>query len=475
MHSHKKLVAHLILGLVFSLALSAQADQLRDSLFAEVNKAMEEANANQANILAPVSYAKAADYFTSADERYRKKQNVDRIQKELAQATAFFRKSVESSELAKLTFESVIKARNDASNAQAEKMSAKEWAAAEKKFIDATKTLETSNIKRAREKADEAEKIYRDAELIAIKAAYLNKTKILIEKAREERVHRYAPKTLEHAEQLLAMAEKELSENRYDTDYPRSLVKQSFYQAKHSIYLADQVKKMRSDKISDEEMLLKIEAPVTEIASSLELVAEFDQGFDAPLEVIQNRIQALQKDSYELGELKTHAEYLEKEIAVLESKLGIQSERLARQEAQRERMRRLNSYFNRDEAMVLTQGNDVLIRVVGLTFDPGSALVKSGSYSLLNKLQQAIALYPDYGVLVEGHTDSFGGDAQNLNLSMKRSQAVREYFINNMAGFPINRSEAIGYGETRPIANNETPEGRERNRRIDLLLKAPAS
>lgn len=475
MHSHKKLVAHLILGLVFSLALSSQADQLRDSLFAEVNKAMEEANANQANILAPVSYAKAADYFTSADERYRKKQNVDRIQKELAQATAFFRKSVESSELAKLTFESVIKARNDASNAQAEKMSAKEWASAEKKFIDATKTLETSNIKRAREKADEAEKTYRDAELIAIKAAYLNKTKVLIEKAREERVHRYAPKTLEHAEQLLAMAEKELSENRYDTDYPRSLVKQSFYQAKHSIYLAEQIKKLRDAKVSEEEMLLKREEPVTEIASSLELVAEFDQGFEVPMAAIQSRIQALQKDSYELSELKTHAEYLEKEIAVLESKLGIQSERLARQEAQRERMRRLTSYFNRDEATVLTQGNDVLIRVVGLTFDPGSALVRSGSYSLLNKLQQAIALYPDYGVLVEGHTDSFGGDAQNLDLSMKRSQAVREYFINNMAEFPINQSEAIGYGETRPIANNETPEGRERNRRIDLLLKAPAS
>lgn len=474
MHSHKKLVAHLILGFVFSFVLSAQADPLRESLFAEVNKAMEEANASQANILAPVSYAKAADYFTSADERYKKKQNVDRIQKDLAQATAFFRKSVESSELAKLTFESAIKARNDASNAQAEKMAAKEWATAEKKFIDATKTLETSNIKRARDRADEAEKIYRDAELIAIKAAYLNKTKVLIDKARKERVHRYAPKTLEHAEQLLAMAEKELSENRYDTDYPRSLVKQSFYQAKHSIYLADQVKKMRSDKISDEEMLLKIEEPVTEIASSLELVAEFDQGFDVPMETIQNRIQTLQKDSYELGELKTHAEYLEKEIAVLESKLGIQSERLARQEAQRERMRRLTSYFNRDEAVVLTQGNDVLIRVVGLTFDPGSAMIKSGSYALLNKLQQAIALYPDYGVLVEGHTDSFGGDAQNLNLSMKRSQAVREYFINNMAAFPINRSEAIGYGETRPIANNETPEGRERNRRIDLLLKAPA-
>ena len=69
MHSHKKIVAHLILGFVFSLVLSARADQLRDSLFAEVNKAMEEANASQANILAPVSYAKAADYFTSADER----------------------------------------------------------------------------------------------------------------------------------------------------------------------------------------------------------------------------------------------------------------------------------------------------------------------------------------------------------------------------------------------------------------------
>ncbi len=474
MRSHIKTVASLLLGFAGCLlALSLQADQLRDSLFADADAAMQEANANQANILAPVSYAEAAGYYNSANDRYKKKQNVDRIQKDLAQATAYFQKASESSKLAKITFESALKARNDARNAQAEKMAAKEWASAEKKFIDATETLETSNIKRAREKAGDAEKIYRDAELIAIKAAYLNQTIALIEKAKKERVHRYAPKTLEKAEQLLALAEKELSQNRYDTDYPRSLVKQSFYQAKHSIYLADQVNKLRDNNVSDEEILLKMEAPVTEIASSLELVAEFDKGFDVPMTAIKNRIQALQKDSYELGELKTHAEYLEKEIAVLESKLGIQSERLAKQEAQRERLQRLTSYFNREEAVVLTQGNDVLIRAVGLTFDPGSALVKPQSYALLTKLQQAIALYPEYGVLVEGHTDSFGGDIQNLDLSMHRAQSVRQYFISNMAGFPINRSEAIGYGETRPIANNETPEGRTRNRRIDLLLKAP--
>ena len=458
---------------LFFVSLHTQADELKDSLFSSAKSALKEANALNASILAPVSYSEGADLYRSAENRYSKSQSVARIEKELKEATVQFRKSSKAAKVAQLTFKTTIQARNDAEGVGSEKLSASEWEKAESRFQQATRTLETGNMKRAKARATEAEKLYRDAELIAIKGNYLNQTRAMIDKANKLKVKKYAPKTLERATKLLAAAEKELSENRYDTDYPRSLVKESFYEAKHSIYLAKQLEALAKKKITAEELVLKMESPIANIAGNMDLVAEFDQGVEGPVSAINTRIAELQNESYELSELKTKTEILEKEFSILENKLGIQSERLQLEEAAKERLRRVTEYFHRDEAMVLTQGNNVLLRVVGLNFAPGSAQIETENYSLLKKLEQAMNLYSDYTVVVEGHTDSFGSDETNQALSLDRARAVRQYFLVNMSNFSASRSEAYGYGESRPIANNETREGRKRNRRIDLLLKPP--
>lgn len=460
----------LLLTLPFS---SVYADELKDTLFASSTSALKEANKYQGSILAPVSYGKGADLYREAEKRYENNQKVARIEQDLTQAAAHFRQAAKVAKIAQLTFKTTLQARSDAISVGAEKLSPAEWKKAETKFLLASRTLETGNMARAKSRATEAEQIYRDAELIAIKGNYLNQTRDMIAKANKLKVKKYAPKTLERATKLLIAAEKELSENRYDTDYPRSLVKEAFYQAKHSIYLAKQLEALNKKQISAEQLILNMETPVASIAGNLDLVAEFDQGFEGPVAAINEKIEALQNDSYELGELKVRTEKLESDYALLENKSGIQSERLLLEEQARERIQRVTEYFRKDEAVVLSQGNNVLIRVVGLNFNPGSAQINTANYGLLNKLEQAINLYSDYTVVVEGHTDSFGSDASNQALSLDRARAVRQYFLVNMDNFSASRSEAFGYGESRPIANNETPEGRKRNRRIDLLLKPP--
>lgn len=459
--------------LLLAFPLASAADELKDTLFAAAYSALKEANEFQANLLAPVSYGEGADLYREAEQRYEKNQKVARIEKDLAEATQHFIQATKVAKIAQLTFKTTLQARKDADGVGAEKLATEEWQKAESQFLVATRTLETGNMSRAKTRADEAEKVYRNAELIAIKGNYLNQTRAMIDEANKLRVKKYAPKTLERATHLLATAEKELSENRYDTDYPRSLVKEAFYEAKHSIYLAKQIQTLDKGQITAEELILNMEQPVASIAGNLDLVAEFDTGFDAPVAAINERIEALQNDAYELGELRVRMDNFKNEYAALESKMGIQSERLKVEEQARDRLRRITEYFRKEEAVVLTQGDNVLIRVVGLTFDPGSAQISTANYSLLNKLELAINLYPEYTVIVEGHTDSFGSDATNQALSLDRARAVRQYFLVNMDNFSASRSEAFGYGETRPIANNETQEGRKRNRRIDLLLKPP--
>lgn len=85
-------------------------------------------------------------------------------------------------------------------------------------------------------------------------------------------------------------------------------------------------------------------------------------------------------------------------------------------------------------------------------------------------MQKAIALFPDSQVEVEGHTDAYGSDELNQELSENRAMAVREYLLVSTQ-LPAKKIAASGYGESKPVANNETAEGRLKNRRIDLVIR----
>jgi outer membrane protein OmpA-like peptidoglycan-associated protein len=127
--------------------------------------------------------------------------------------------------------------------------------------------------------------------------------------------------------------------------------------------------------------------------------------------------------------------------------------------------------FGPDEAQVFTQGQNVLVRPIGLVFPSGSAQIETRYFALLRKVQDAIRVFPNSLVVVEGHTDSFGSDETNLKLSQERANAVRAYLLANMTNLSAADVQPVGFGESRPVANNETVEGRAKNRRIDLLIR----
>jgi outer membrane protein OmpA-like peptidoglycan-associated protein len=127
--------------------------------------------------------------------------------------------------------------------------------------------------------------------------------------------------------------------------------------------------------------------------------------------------------------------------------------------------------FTPKEAEVLRERDDIVIRVLGLRFPSGSSKLGRDQEPLLAKLLEAVSLYADRDVIVEGHTDAAGGADANLELSRARARSVRDYLIASGRVLPA-RITSEGYGETRPIASNDTDEGRARNRRIDVRLHA---
>lgn len=461
----------ILLFLTAVLGIAVAEDDLRTTLFAKTDDALKAANEARANILAPKNYSDAANAYRAAEDKLRRGRSIESIKSDLDDAAKSLRIAVEATRLANVTLTSALQARDDAEAANASSFATDPWRQAEEKFASAAMRLEAGNIKSAQSRASDAEKLFRAAELAAIKSNYLDETRRLIKQAKDGRVDRIAPKTLANAEALLGRAESALTEDRYDTDQPRSLARQAKYEAKHAIYLANLLEPVRDRDVSLEDLALDAERPVLNIAGSLDLLAELDEGFDKPTSAIIAQIEALQKDAYELSERRSQIFELEEEIGRLENELGVQSGRLAAQEAQRRKFRQVESMFGTDEAQVFTQGVNVLIRPIGLVFPSGSAQIESEYFGLLRKLQDAISVFPNSLVIVEGHTDSFGSDETNLTLSQERAEAVREYILANIRNLSPEDVGAVGFGESRPVANNETVEGRAKNRRIDVVIR----
>lgn len=101
-------------------------------------------------------------------------------------------------------------------------------------------------------------------------------------------------------------------------------------------------------------------------------------------------------------------------------------------------------------------------------FDTGKATIKPVSFNLLNQVASALAANPTMKVLVEGHTDSVGGDDTNLRLSDARANSVRSYLV--AQGIESDRLTAQGYGEQKPIESNKSSKGREMNRRVEFTI-----
>jgi len=152
-----------------------------------------------------------------------------------------------------------------------------------------------------------------------------------------------------------------------------------------------------------------------------------------------------------------------------------------RQQAEKEKQQ---AEYEKQElrARLLQQLNSILATrdsARGLVANMSDVLFRSGSFELLPGARERLAkvsgivlAYPSLHVAVEGHTDSIGTDDYNQQLSEHRALSVRDYLVQQ--GISTSAIEARGFGKTEPIATNDTAEGRQQNRRVELVLSGDA-
>lgn len=106
-------------------------------------------------------------------------------------------------------------------------------------------------------------------------------------------------------------------------------------------------------------------------------------------------------------------------------------------------------------------------KLIFFNFD--SSTLKEESYPPLDEAVKVLKSFVNVSFVIEGHTDSIGPVAYNLNLSKERAKSVMDYFVSK--GIPASRISSIGYGEAKPIDTNETEAGKAKNRRVEIKLK----
>ncbi len=123
-----------------------------------------------------------------------------------------------------------------------------------------------------------------------------------------------------------------------------------------------------------------------------------------------------------------------------------------------------------DVVVVLTKEEQEIIKKAfdNLEFESGKDVIRATSYAALDELAALLVKHPEWALKISGHTDNVGKPAANLNLSKKRAESVKKYLIKK--GVSAERLKTEWFGQTRPIAPNNTPEGRQKNRRVEMLI-----
>jgi outer membrane protein OmpA-like peptidoglycan-associated protein len=158
------------------------------------------------------------------------------------------------------------------------------------------------------------------------------------------------------------------------------------------------------------------------------------------------------------------------------------NEELARAEAERARLEAEQAKRDKEAAQqrlfvslseileTRREARGLIVNLSDVLFDFNKATLTPGAREKLSKLAGILLAYPgSYRMEIEGHTDSVGSDEYNMKLSLERAESVRYYLL--QSGVTADRIVAArGFGEIRPVATNDTPEGRQSNRRVEIVI-----
>ena len=451
------LCALILTWVVVPAAFSQDVDQE----LAAAQAKMSDARSRQVDLIAPSGFEKAQKHL---DEALKKKgeDKVDDALKSLEKCNTELDKCLGVEEVGNILLGETLKARQDALTSNSPEFAEKEWADAEKSIRKVGQKIEKGSGEDARKDAEETTDLYRAAELQAIRVDLLGRVRKQGEEAVAANAEKWAPVTLKSAQDLLAEAENILQTDRYRQAEARDMAAAAGRQFKHATWIASGTKRVDKDRVEFETMILGHEEKLAVLAEQLGLVSDFSEGFPPLAEDMLAAVVALEVDRVAL----------EADVALLlveVAKLRKSTAELAPLKDIENRTKKVQALYSPGEADVAVSDGRLVVHLYEMSFASGSAQIQPEDFDVLSKVKRTLRAFPGKVAVIEGHTDSTGDSDFNFGLSQRRADAVRSYLLSNMSRDDSTLS-AVGYGPSRPVADNSTEGGRAKNRRIDIVI-----
>lgn len=280
--------------------------------------------------------------------------------------------------------------------------------------------------------------------------------------AQSEGAEQYASDTYQHAVRLMNQADQYATEQHIDKKAFISVSREAVQTAEDAREIS--VKRMEAERI-DAEARAAADREAKAKAQTISAEADTANALRARDEAERQKREA---QASALQQQQTAAAEAERNRADAAAAAAASEQELQQAEREREELRaRLLQQFNtiletRDTARGL------VVNMSDVLFDTGKHTLRPLAREKLAKLSGILLAYPGLKLGIEGNTDSVGGDVYNQGLSERRAEAVRSYLAEQ--GVPEPSMTAKGLGKTQPVAPNSTAEGRQQNRRVELIV-----
>ncbi len=428
---------------------------------AEVEGLEKAADVYQAALLSFDEYRKGSNFLEKAQRGLANNYEAEYIVENAARAKAQLQQALSNSRDRTPNAVRILVARKSVLDAGSEGSPALMDALTD---VDEDLRDETDNFERALEPEEfsQFQRRYFDLEVRAVQFRELDAVKQAIQEASRKDAEDLAPNALRTAMLDVAEAENLIAQVPRNPDAYQQMV---YLAVESSVFLTDVMDVILNAKGTPEPVAARIVEQNRKLAAMSENVGALEQNLKSAQSTLMQAEGSLKQKNQELESTRSNLQETESALLLQNQQLEQTSTKVRFQRAMDEAVRQ----FSEEEASVYQQGSKLIFRLKKMNFASGSATIPAASKSLLVKVNDIIKTVGAEMVAVQGHTDSVGGADLNKRLSTKRAVSVANYLASLAGGYKIGY---IGYGESRPIASNETAAGRAINRRVDLVVTA---
>lgn len=451
-----------------------QVEDLPQNYDPTTQLSMLEQNLNQArsksvNDLAPTNFEHAVKAYESAKKLQANRGSLERIAGEIEASKSSLKKAEFYSSIARKNVPDLIETRERLLVERGDQLSSFDKYASQ--FNDIMKLIEEEKLEKARKRSVELQNRMDELITEAIKTQALGSSEKALASISEE-AKAFVPETTKKTENLIKSTADFIEKNR---DNDAAIVRKSqdvSQQVERLIALVGEAKRVQDlsleDKVLRTEKLIKMTSGVSNSQYPLDLPME------TRARVLGEKATALRE---QLGyvEADLRAAYSElgaksKNLQDLRSKAAQEEKRLAEINKENQKIARIREVLGAKNAQVYQKGDQILVHLIGLEFAQGSYEIPSSRYELLGDVGRILETnFSDSKVTIEGHTDSSGSKNLNQKLARRRAMAVRDFIAANQEDMKENLMVAQANYQA-PIATNKTKEGRQQNRRVDLII-----